>query len=299
MSLTCTKYSSSLRPYRGFLSVDRGSDHWGSRYRASDHVTNLNVPLSSTHSRLLPRYAIEQSSGYPQENGNIPTFEDLDYYSSAGPTMDLDSISPFHDHLSGQEIDTNTSRFWLSSPLLPSHWGLPLSDELEGDSPPPPDPNRDGSSSPVSFSPTMQLIKQTHLPAPFSYTSPTPSRSNSKFYPTADDYTSCYPPILMPNQISSSLSSQEHLGHLFPGHPYHTRPADLSDFLEFRTGSKMEPHSTSTVDSRTAHVPSDCPPPSPSGHRAHPFGNHATYILDYPPAGGGVDDYGNLDKFQS
>ncbi|KAI6046890.1 hypothetical protein EDC04DRAFT_2624824 [Pisolithus marmoratus] len=138
------------------------------------------------------------------------------------------------------------------------------------------------------FNLTMQLIKY-----------PTPSRSNSKFYLTADDYTSSYPAILMPNQISSSISSQEHLGHLFPVHPYHTRPADLSGFHESCTGSKMEPHSTSTVDSRTAHVPSDRPPPSPSDHRVHPFGNHATCILDYPPAGCGVDDYGRFDKNSS
>ncbi|KAI6046891.1 hypothetical protein EDC04DRAFT_2597675 [Pisolithus marmoratus] len=86
MNLTCMKYPSSLHLYQGFLSVNQ-----------------------------------EQSSGYPQEDGNIPTFEDLDYYSFAEPTIGLDSISPFHDHLSGQEIDTNTSRSWLSSPLLPSH----------------------------------------------------------------------------------------------------------------------------------------------------------------------------------
>ncbi|KAI6046918.1 hypothetical protein EDC04DRAFT_945763 [Pisolithus marmoratus] len=50
--------------------------------------------------------------------------------------------------------------------------------------------------------------------------------------------------------------------------------------MDCRAGSKVDLYTTGTVDNHTAHVLSASDQPLLTYHRAKPFGDHATYILD-------------------
>ncbi|KAI6095922.1 hypothetical protein F5141DRAFT_624338 [Pisolithus sp. B1] len=241
-----------------------------------DHASNY----------IIPPYAIEQSSGCPQESGDVSTFGDLDN-NFARHTMYLGPIPSLHDCTSGQVTGSDAPLPRLSNPLLPSFQELHPSDDFTtGNIPPQPE--------------QIQAEFERICPwTPFPSTYPIPSESNSLSYSVFDGYVPFFP---MLNRNSSSWSPQEHLGYPISIHPHYTTPVDLPGFHEFDTGSKMELHTLGILgDNYAAQALGDRPSRTPPDYKAHPFCDYATYIPDDHTIGGGVDDYGNFDesKFNS
>lgn len=244
------------------------------------------------HAYSYPTYAIEQSSGYPQETGGVSS-EDLDD-SFAGPTTYLGPIPSLHDYTSGQVIGSDAPSSQLSDPLLPLLQDPPsLGDFNVGDIPVPPEQTQTEMAAPPQFisSSTIQPIKQVYPSAPFPYIYLNPSPSNPTSYSGADGHMSC--PFLMLNQNSSSQSPQGRLGYPFPIHPHSMWPAGPSGFHGRNAGSKMELFTSGTLDDHSVWA-GDQPSRALSNNRAHPLRNHS-YIPDNNTTGGGVDDYGNVD----
>ncbi|KAI6125194.1 hypothetical protein EV401DRAFT_1131341 [Pisolithus croceorrhizus] len=85
---------------------------------ASNYITNHDTTLPLSYTNPLQSFFIGQSSGYPQESGDVSIFGDLDN-SFAGPTMNVGPIPSFHDSISGQVISSDASWSWPSNPPLP------------------------------------------------------------------------------------------------------------------------------------------------------------------------------------
>ncbi|KAI6038142.1 hypothetical protein EDC04DRAFT_2040521 [Pisolithus marmoratus] len=255
--------------------------YWDTQGHISDQLTNRNITLSSPYATsLLQLYAIGQPSTYPGDYRNISAFGDL-AHGSAGPTIGLGSVPPFHGHTSGQMIGSNAMWSELSSSLLPSLQEPHLSDDpISGNVPLPAEQIQTEMVTPTQFlsSSTTQLMKQAHFPTPFPYTCPVPSQSNSASHPPLD-----------------------HLGYL-PVHPHHTMPAGLPDFHGFHAGSKVDMHTAGTINNHTAHTLSGYPLLTLFNHGEQLLDDRATYTLDDHTAGMasvGVDDHGNVDKSES
>ncbi|KAI6038129.1 hypothetical protein EDC04DRAFT_2039171 [Pisolithus marmoratus] len=99
---------------------------------SSRPITRVTPPSkSSTPVPYFPRriqqvYAVGTSSTYPQENGNISTFGNLNH-RSVRPTMGRGSGRPFHGHTLGQVIDSEAA--WLDLPDNLISDNVPLSSE--------------------------------------------------------------------------------------------------------------------------------------------------------------------------
>ncbi|KAI6020673.1 hypothetical protein BKA83DRAFT_4494475 [Pisolithus microcarpus] len=252
--------------------VDHTRGYCDIQGHASGYITN-------------PTYAIEQSSGYPQESGDLPASGNLDN-SFAGPTMYLGPIPSLHDCTSGQVVGSDAPSSQLSNLLLPLLQDPPPSDDFDvGDIPLPPERTQTEMAAPPQFisSSTKQLIKEVYPWTPLPYIYPIPSPSNPTSYSTSDGHISSYP-FLIPYQSSSSRSPQECLKYPLPIHPHSMWPADTPGR---DAGSKRVLLSSGTLDDHQS-----C---TLSNHRAHPLRNRATYIPDNNTTGRGVDDYENVD----
>ncbi|KAI6117370.1 hypothetical protein EDD16DRAFT_1009103 [Pisolithus croceorrhizus] len=249
----------------------------------SDYITSHDTTPPPSYTIPLLPYAVEQSLGYPQESGNVSTFGDLDS-SFAGPTMGLGPIPSLRNCTPGQVISSGAPWSRLSNPLLPSFQELYPSDDFTiGD-------------VPLPLEQTQTEIEQIRPRTPFPYTYPIPSQSNSTSYSTSDGYISFYPSFPMPNQSSSFLSPQEHLGYPLPVHPHYTRPVNLAGFHRFDSGSKMELHTSGIPDDHAALVLNDHQSYTLSDNKTHPFCNYATCIPGDHTTGDGVDDYRDFDE---
>ncbi|KAI6018792.1 hypothetical protein EDC04DRAFT_2941620 [Pisolithus marmoratus] len=247
---------------------------WDTQGHTSGQLTNHNITLSSPYATgLLQFCAIEQPSKYPEDYRNISAFGDL-AHGSAGPTIGLGSMPPFHGQTSVQMINSNATWSDLSSSLLPSLQEPHLSEDLINDN--------------VSLPP-----EQVQTEMFYNATDATVGR----FF-----HTSCPTNSLVPSQSNSaSHPPLEHPEYL-PVHPHHTMPAGLPDFHGFHAGSKVDLHTAGTIDNHTAHTLSGHPLPTLSNHGEQLFDNHAAYILDGHIAGMtsvGVDDHGNVDNSES
>ncbi|KAI6117397.1 hypothetical protein EDD16DRAFT_1896098 [Pisolithus croceorrhizus] len=98
--------------------VDRTHSCWVMQGHASNYITNHDTTLPLSYTNPLQSFFIGQSSGYPQESGDVSIFGDLDN-SFAGPTMNVGPIPSFHDSISGQVISSDASWSWPSNPPLP------------------------------------------------------------------------------------------------------------------------------------------------------------------------------------
>ncbi|KAI6104457.1 hypothetical protein EV401DRAFT_2079134 [Pisolithus croceorrhizus] len=288
----------ALSIIKDFCLVDHARGYWDTQGHTSNCITNHDTTLPPSYTRPLPPYAIEQSSGYPQESGNISTCVDLDS-SFSGPSMCLGPIPSSHHCTSGQVIGSDAPSSWLSSPLFPSLQGLHPSDDLTiGDNPLPPEQSQVEIAVPSQFlsSFTAQLTTQICPRTPSPYTYPNPSQSDSTSYSISDDYISSCPSFPMLNRTSSSWSLQEHLGYPLPVHPRYTRSADLPDLQSSDAGGEMELHTRGILNDRTAQLLNDDPSWTVSEYETHPSRNHSTPMPEDDSAGGGVDHYGNFDK---
>ncbi|KAI5994234.1 hypothetical protein EDC04DRAFT_1243252 [Pisolithus marmoratus] len=258
--------------------VDQGRGYWDTQDHVSSHVTNHDTVPSAPQTNFLQLYAVGYPPRYPQENGNVSTFEDLDH-GSTGPTTGLSSISAFHDHTSGQVGDSNAPWPQLSSPFFLSPQELRSSDGFTSDNIPlRPEQMHTMMEARAQFPSgfTSPEIIDTPPSAPYSYVFPTPLLSNSTPYSTTDDSTSCS--SVMPSPIASSQFPQGHLGTLVPAHSLHMKPADFSASQEFHAGSDMELYTTGTDNNHMVHV----------------VGDH----LLFTPSDHSTGDYGNFDKSQ-
>ncbi|KIK22092.1 hypothetical protein PISMIDRAFT_11818 [Pisolithus microcarpus 441] len=260
--------------------VDHTRGYCDIQGHASGYITN-------------PTYAIEQSLGYPQESGDLPTSGDLDN-SFAGPTTYLGPIPSLHDCTSGQVIGSDAPSSQLSNLLLPLLQDSPPSDDFNvGDIPLPPERTQTEMAAPPQFisSSIKQPIREVHPWTPFPYIYPIPSPSNPTSYSTSDGHVSSYP-FLIPNRNSSSRSLQECLEYPFPIHPHSMWPADPPGR---DAGSKMVLLSSGTLDDHSVRALGDHQSCILSSHRAHPLHHLATYIPDNNTTGHEVDDYENVD----
>lgn len=262
------------------------NQRWDIQDHAPGHVTNHCATLSFPHTSLPPPYAIRQSSAYPQKNVDISTFGGQDH-GSAGPAS--------------QVIDSDTPRSGLQSRLSPSVQEVHPSGDLTSDNVPLPlEQIGTGvrTSAQILLSFPKQPIKQTHPQTSFPCTRRTPSQSTSTSYFATDDHISFHPSFLVPNQIPTSQSPQEHIGCSLSLHPPLATPAALPGFHRFRGETNMELHTTGTLDNRAAHIGDGLLPTLP-GHSARISGNHATHTLDDDTTemtSSGVDNYRNFDE---
>ncbi|KAI6137323.1 hypothetical protein F5141DRAFT_1288819 [Pisolithus sp. B1] len=252
-------------------SVDHACGYWVMQDHASDCITNHDTALPLSFTSLLPPYTIEQSSGYPQESGDASTFGYLEN-NFTGPMAGLGSIPSLRDCTSGQVIGSDAPRSWISNPLLPS---------LQE-----PQPSKYFTCGNVPLPPEQTRTGLVVLP-----------QSLSSFTTQLTEHsTSSSPSFPMPNQNSSSCSPEEYLSYPFPFNPHYVRPVGLPGFHGFNPGSKMELHTSDTLDNHAAQALGDHPSHTLSDHETHLFPSHATHIPDDYTADGGVDDYGNFDE---
>ncbi|KAI6105964.1 hypothetical protein EDD16DRAFT_224939 [Pisolithus croceorrhizus] len=235
-----------------------------------DYITNHNATPPPSYSSTPPHYAVEQSPGYLQENGDVSKFGDPGN-SFAGPATGLGFEPSPHNCASGQVIGADPPWSQISSLFLPLLQDPPPSDDFNiGDTPLLPEE-------------TQAEIEQMRPWAPSPYTYPTPSSSSC----TSDGWISSYPSYLMPEQTLSSRSPQERLGYSLSINSHSTRPADLPGFHGLDARSKVELHTSGTLNDYSVQTLGD--------HPSHILFNHAPYIRGNNTAGGGVDDYGNVD----
>ncbi|KAI6094247.1 hypothetical protein EV401DRAFT_2050569 [Pisolithus croceorrhizus] len=264
----------------------------------SNYMTNHNTTLPPSCTSLLPPFAIEQSSGRPQESGDVSTFGYLDN-DLTGPTTCLGSVPSLRGRASGQTIGSGAPWSSLSNSLLPSLPGAhPLDDFAISSIPLPPEQIRTGTVVPPQFysSFTTRPTEQIRPWTPFPYAYPIPSQSNSTSYSTPDGSISPYPSFSMHNQNSSSSSPQEHLGYPLPCYSPYSRTVGLPGFRGFDPRSEMELHAWGPPDNHTAHVLDDQPSRALSNHLTCLFRSHVTHIPDDHTTSGGVDDYGSFDE---
>ncbi|KAI6125182.1 hypothetical protein EV401DRAFT_1939652 [Pisolithus croceorrhizus] len=279
----------------GYVAGENSASFIG---HTSNYITNHNTTLPPSYTSLLPPFAIEQSSGHPQESGDDSTFGYLDNDLTV-PTTCLGSVPSLRGRASGQMIGSGAPWSSLSNPLLPSLPEAHPSDDFTISSIPlPPEQTRTGTVVPPQFHsgfatrPTKQIRPWT----PFPYAYPIPSQSNSTSYSTSDGSVSSYPSFSMPNQDSSSCSPRERLGYPLPVHSPYSRTVGLPGFYGFDARSEMELHAWCPLDNPTAHVLGDHPSRALSNHMTCLFRSHVTHIPDDHATSGGVDDYGFFDE---
>ncbi|KAI6020680.1 hypothetical protein BKA83DRAFT_11814 [Pisolithus microcarpus] len=108
--------------------VDHTRGYSDMQVHASDYITNHNTAIPPSYPGLLPPYALEQLSGYPQESGDVPVFGELDN-SFAAPMMDLGPILSPHDGTAGQVTGPNAPWSQLPNSAAPPPQELqPLGD---------------------------------------------------------------------------------------------------------------------------------------------------------------------------
>ncbi|KAI5992940.1 hypothetical protein EDD15DRAFT_2268523 [Pisolithus albus] len=254
----------------GYVGGENGASSIG---HTSDSITNHDTTLPPSYTCLLPPFAIEQLLGHSRESGDVSTFGYLDNHF-AGTATGPGSILSLRDRTSGQVIGWDAPWPWISKQLLPSLQELyPLDDFTHGNIPLPL----------VQTRITMQPTERIHPWTTFPYAYPIPPRSNSTSYSTSDRYIS--------SQNTFSWFPQEHLGYPVPVRPHDVRPVDLPGI---DVGSKMELHTSGTLDDHAAQVPGD--------HSSHTLPDHETRLLrshatpDNHTTAGGVDDCGNFDE---
>ncbi|KAI5992931.1 hypothetical protein EDD15DRAFT_2440996 [Pisolithus albus] len=275
---------------KDFPLVDHARGYRVTLGHTSDYITNHDSFLPPSYSSLLLPYAIEQSSGHLRESGEVSTFGYLDN-NSTGPTVGPGFVRSLRNRTPGGVVGSDAPWPWISDPLPPSLQKLhPLDDVTYGNIPLAPEQtHRAGMVVPPQFlsSITMQPTEQLRPWTPFPYAYPILFQSNSTSYSTSDRYIS--------SQNTSSCSPQEHLGYALPVHPHDVRPVELPGFHGIDTGSKIELHTSDTLDNYAAqvlgnhlsHTLSDCETCLLHGPSTHIPGDHTT--------GGGVDDCRSFD----
>ncbi|KAI6159363.1 hypothetical protein EDD17DRAFT_1898775, partial [Pisolithus thermaeus] len=266
-----------------------GENRASSTDHASDCITNHDTALPLSFTSLLPPYTIEQSSGYPQERGDVSTFGYLEN-DFTGPMAGLGSIPSLRDCTSGQAIGSDAPRSGISNPLLPSLQEPHPSNHFTcGKIPLPPEQTRIGLAVlPQSLSSfTTQLTEQIRPQTPFRCAYPNPSQSNSTSDSTSDSSTSSSPSFPMPNQNSSS-SPEEYLGYPFPFNLHYVRPVGLPGFHGFNPGSGMELHTSDTHNNHAAQALGNHPSHTLSNRDTHLFPSHTTHNPDHYTADSGL-----------